>query len=70
MLGKCSTTEPCPQQLMCLLDSLIGFTLFPLKFYLLKKAGLSWALVAYTCNPSYSGGRDQEDRGSKPTPGK
>jgi hypothetical protein len=21
--------------------------------------------VAYTCNPSYSGGRDQEDRGSK-----
>jgi hypothetical protein len=23
-------------------------------------------LVAYTCNPSYSGGRNQEDRGSKP----
>jgi hypothetical protein len=22
--------------------------------------------VAYTCNPSYSGGRDQEDHGSKP----
>jgi hypothetical protein len=22
-------------------------------------------LVAYTCNPSYSGGRDQEDCGSK-----
>jgi hypothetical protein len=22
--------------------------------------------VAHTCNPSYSGGRDQEDRGSKP----
>jgi hypothetical protein len=22
--------------------------------------------VAYACNPSYSGGRDQEDRGSKP----
>jgi hypothetical protein len=23
-------------------------------------------LVAHTCNLSYSGGRDQEDRGSKP----
>jgi hypothetical protein len=23
-------------------------------------------LVAHTCNPSYSGGRDQEDQGSKP----
>jgi hypothetical protein len=22
--------------------------------------------VAYACNPSYSGGRDQEDSGSKP----
>jgi hypothetical protein len=25
----------------------------------------SQALVDHTCNPSYSGGRDQEDRGSK-----
>jgi hypothetical protein len=24
------------------------------------------ALVAHTCNPSYLGGRDQEDCGSKP----
>jgi hypothetical protein len=24
------------------------------------------APVAHTCNPSYSGGRDQEDRSSKP----
>jgi hypothetical protein len=24
------------------------------------------ALVAHACNPSYLGGRDQEDRGSKP----
>jgi hypothetical protein len=23
----------------------------------------SWVLVAHTCNPSYSGGRDQEDHG-------
>jgi hypothetical protein len=27
----------------------------------------SWALVDHACNPSYSGGRDQEDLGSKPT---
>jgi hypothetical protein len=25
-----------------------------------------WAPVAHACNPSYSGGRDQEDHGSKP----
>jgi hypothetical protein len=25
---------------------------------------MSWALVAHAYNPSYSGGRDQEDRGS------
>jgi hypothetical protein len=28
------------------------------------------ARVAHTCNPSYSGGRDQEDHGWKPTLGK
>jgi hypothetical protein len=27
-----------------------------------------WAPVANACNPSYSGGRDQKDRDSKPTP--
>jgi hypothetical protein len=25
-----------------------------------------WVTVAYACYPSYSGGRDQENRGSKP----
>jgi hypothetical protein len=28
---------------------------------------MSQVLVAHTCNPSYSGGRDQEDQGSKST---
>jgi hypothetical protein len=27
---------------------------------------LCWALVVHTCNPSYSGGRDQEDCNLKP----
>jgi hypothetical protein len=27
---------------------------------------LGWVLVAHAWNPSYSGGRDQEDCGSKP----
>jgi hypothetical protein len=27
---------------------------------------ICWAPVAHTCNPSYSGGRDQEDGISKP----
>jgi hypothetical protein len=30
----------------------------------------SWAPVAHTCNPSYSGCRDQEDHGLKPALGK
>jgi hypothetical protein len=31
-----------------------------------KKVGLSRALMAHACNPSYSVGRDQEDQGLKP----
>jgi hypothetical protein len=31
---------------------------------------LSWVPVAHTCNPSYSGSRDQEDCGSKPVQAK
>jgi hypothetical protein len=27
---------------------------------------MCWKLVAHTCNPSYSGGRGQEDCSSKP----
>jgi hypothetical protein len=27
---------------------------------------MGWGLIAHACNPSYSEGRDQEDRGSKP----
>jgi hypothetical protein len=41
-------------------------------FELLNKCSLStshsWVPVAHACNPSYSGGRDQEDQSSKPTP--
>jgi hypothetical protein len=31
-----------------------------------ERENASWAQVAHTCNASYSGGRDQEDHGSKP----
>jgi hypothetical protein len=31
-----------------------------------KKLFSSQALVTHACNPSYSGGRDQEDLGLKP----
>jgi hypothetical protein len=31
----------------------------------LRRSG-SWAPLVHTCNPNYSGGRDQEDPGSKP----
>jgi hypothetical protein len=34
--------------------------------FIFKNRRQIWALVAHACNPSYSGGRDQEDHGSKP----
>jgi hypothetical protein len=34
------------------------------------KRTLNQAPVAYACNPSYSGSRDQEDHSSKPALGK
>jgi hypothetical protein len=42
---------------------------FKLKYHKKKKKMFSQALVAHTCNPSYSGGKDQEDPGSKLAPG-
>jgi hypothetical protein len=36
-----------------------------LLFYLKKKS--AGHPLTHTCNPTYSGGRDQEDRSSKPT---
>jgi hypothetical protein len=35
-----------------------------------KKMVVGQVLVAHACNPSYSGGRDQEDHDSKPPLGK
>jgi hypothetical protein len=32
----------------------------------LKRTENCWAWLVYACNPIYSGGRDQEDLGSKP----
>jgi hypothetical protein len=37
---------------------------------ILKNFILGQAPVAHACNPSYSGGRDQEDHSSQPAPGK
>jgi hypothetical protein len=34
------------------------------------KLGMSWPPVAHPCNPSYLGGRDQEDYSLKTAPGK
>jgi hypothetical protein len=36
------------------------------KQYIYKTTMLGRTPVAHTCNPSYSGGRDQEDHGLKP----
>jgi hypothetical protein len=33
---------------------------------MLNELNNSWGLVAHACNPSYSGGRGQEDYGLKP----
>jgi hypothetical protein len=48
----------------CLFAQLIVFFLF------IKNFKLNQALVAHACTPSYSGGRDEQDRGSKPATGK
>jgi hypothetical protein len=37
---------------------------------LLQIKEISWVLVAHACNPSYSGGRDQENHGLKPAQAK
>jgi hypothetical protein len=34
--------------------------------HIYQNKNFRWALVAHACNPSYSGGRDQGDHGSKP----
>jgi spore cortex formation protein SpoVR/YcgB (stage V sporulation) len=38
--------------------------------YVKGGVGNSWALVVHACNPSYSGGTDQEDHDLKPALGK
>jgi phosphotransferase system glucose/maltose/N-acetylglucosamine-specific IIC component len=57
--------EPCPQSLLLCL-----FWRWGLQDYLpglvLEGHPLGWALVAHACNPSYSGGKDQGERGLKP----
>jgi hypothetical protein len=42
-----------------------AYSLTPLLACLCQKTKLCWPPVAHACNPSYSGGRDQEDHGSK-----
>jgi hypothetical protein len=48
----------------------VAFLKLSLATYFLKKAlkiyMVSQAPVAHACNPSYSGGRDQENHGLKP----
>jgi hypothetical protein len=47
----------------------IAANLWKLGFLVHEKTKIckgSWALVAHTCNPSNSGGRDQEDRSLMP----
>jgi hypothetical protein len=48
----------------------IGFNFGRGKDIVLKNVSSSPAPVAHTYNPSYSGGRDQEDCSSKPVQGK
>jgi hypothetical protein len=57
-------------QIYCVLDILqnknsCSLLLHPCS-HQFSKFNVSWVSVAYTCNPSYSGGRNQKDHGSKP----
>jgi hypothetical protein len=38
--------------------------------FLVEKVRVGQALLSHTCNPSYSGSRDQEDHSLKPALGK
>jgi hypothetical protein len=44
----------------------LRFHLTLVKMVNIKKTATNQVLVAHTCNPSYSGGRDQEDHSLKP----
>jgi hypothetical protein len=46
--------------------ALFSLSLFFFFSFFETKSYYGLALLAHTCSPSYSGGRDQEDRGSKP----
>jgi hypothetical protein len=48
---------------------MLGLFLLLNKILLIKKGKCCWVPVAHTCNPSYSGGRDQKDHSSKPAQG-
>jgi hypothetical protein len=53
-----------------LLMFLLGRFLYQSKSCQSQTGRTNRAPVAHTCNPSYSGGRDQEERGLKPAQGK
>jgi hypothetical protein len=57
----------CEMPVQGLLTNFLMGCLFPIDLLKsFKKCFLSLVLVARTCNPCYSGGRDQKDQGLKP----
>jgi hypothetical protein len=54
------------EQTLNLLPFLSSFGMSPAWSYILIQEKSELAPVAHVYKPSYSGGRDQEDRGSKP----
>jgi hypothetical protein len=62
MLDKYSTTELHAQPWI----TYFLFCIFSLNQHVLLKYAVGCVLVAYTYNPSYSGGRDQRDRSLRP----
>jgi hypothetical protein len=51
-------------KISCLLSELFGYWWMVLRGERISRK--NWAVVVHGCNPSYSGGRDQEDHSSKP----
>jgi hypothetical protein len=64
--SRCSRTGGLWKRFQCTWQHSWAFLISIFFLLILRYTDGSWAPMAHACNPSYSGGRDQEDCGLKP----